>query len=98
MPVGQVGVGITAVVDVAVGKAKQNDLSIGIIAVVRPFAESLPDWRLGRDFAGHIDPPYALPRGKRPEGKEPQALDQRGPHVHIFKRRGDHGRGLASHQ
>lgn len=66
---------VATVINVSIRRAKENDLAIGIIAVIGSFTEVLPQERGWRDLSHYVDLVNALPSREWSRGKEPQSLD-----------------------
>jgi len=70
-----VGIGVTAVIDVPIRIAQQNDLAIRVIAVVGPLTERSPQGRGWRDLPHDVDLANALPSTEGPGRKQSQSLN-----------------------
>ena len=70
-----IGIGVTAVINVAIGRAQENSLAVRVVAVVGSLAKFFPQRRCRRDFAHNVDSVNTLPRQEGPSGKESQAFD-----------------------
>jgi hypothetical protein len=71
------------VIDVSIRRAKENDLAIGIIAVIGSFAEVLPQRRGWRDLSHYVDLANALTSREWSRSEEPQSLDSGCPSLDI---------------
>jgi len=71
------GIGITAVVQVAIGRADQHHFAMGIVAMIPALAELRAQRCGGCELANDVDSVDYLERGKWSARKQAQSLDYR---------------------
>src|SRR5208282_3707442 len=70
-----ISIGVAAVIDVPIRGTQQNDLAIGVIAVVGSFTKFFPQRRARRDLPHDIDLANALPNAEASDCKQSQTFN-----------------------